>query len=174
MRGSFLHLHEDDFPGAPHQQQGHDHVDGGVEPLVQGKEHGAHSGPDQVPGGGTARHSNREAQDHRHLEAVGQDVAGVGGDAQGEDLDVQKLQEEAVNIGEAGGARMMVTPPPGMSSGFSSGPFRCSLYTLLLFDAGSLRGHNSCTDRWPLNCGFTVGNRFVPVFSRWAADAPGN
>ena len=100
----------DDFPGAPEQEQRHNGVDKFVIPAVQRVQQRAQRGPDQVSGGGAGSHDDREAQHGWHRIPMGQDITGIGGDPQHQDVDVQELQEEAVHIGQrlAGGADLLL------------------------------------------------------------------
>ena len=100
----------DDFPGAPEQEQRHNGVDKFVIPAVQRVQQRAQRGPDQVSGGGAGSHDDREAQHGWHRIPMRQDITGIGGDPQHQDVDVQELQEEAVHIGQrlAGGAGLLL------------------------------------------------------------------
>ena len=90
----------DDLPCGPHQKQRHNHVDGFIVPLVEREQHGPQRRPDQVSGTRANRHDDSEGQNSSHMEPVGHDVTGVEGNAQHQDLDVQKLEQKTVDLGQ--------------------------------------------------------------------------
>ena len=93
-----LYLHKDDFPGAPDQEEGHNGVYDGVKPLVEREQHRAKRSPDEVSGGGTARHDDRKGKDGGDMEAMGEDVAGICCNSEAHDFDVEELQKKSVDV----------------------------------------------------------------------------
>ena len=80
-----------DLPRAPHQQQCHDRVDELCVLLVKWEQDSPQRRPDQVTRSGADRHDGGKGKDMTHMEPVGQNEAGIEGDAQHHDLDVQDL-----------------------------------------------------------------------------------
>ena len=68
--------------------------------FIEREQQAAQRCSDQITGAGTHGHDTGKNHHIQHMETMGHDVAGIKGNAQHHDFNVQKLQQKAIHIGQ--------------------------------------------------------------------------